>query len=638
MNLSRKVSAFLATLGMIFAGLVAGFFNPASAESTTITSFTNNSTITVEAASDVDISGRTLKAIPLGYYTSAVTKSDSTDTLDNVTVGKVDDTRDTAIRDALVAAGLVTQSGTSPNSTYTAAVTCQTSLDTNNYAAWVAGCLNDSTASPWAGKLRNFVTALDTALGESVSGAALTAVANEKNKQQVTGLQPGLYMILDRTATDNNASRSIPMVVGTGVKNGENTYYSKLGDNSQVLGTVEYKATDKPTFDKNILEDTKNTADNYTDDDKKKKNQVSIGDVVTFELSVTVPPTAGYSAYWLELGDTLSKGLTFKEFKTVTSGTTNLVEDTDYKVIGTGTNGAVAADAMGETKFRILLAPKPNGTDSDILQSEDMKTKFAAGSVVKVIYTATLNKDAVIEQTGNPNELTLTYSNNPNDTTKKKTTPPVETRTYTGQFSICKKDAGNKALPGAQFSLWNGTDTDAEAMKFVGSAGSYRPLSETDAAGTTSVTALDTNTDGCLKFTGLKTGDYTLKETKAPEGFSSTFLPTVTFTLTVTEPSTAAGNAYSAISEKSGDTNNLVELGSEKTVTVTPAVAAGEGTEAVDAVTTTVKDSAIVHNVRNIGELPKTGAAWLAIFAGGTVLFAAMGAALMFMGRRRTNS
>lgn len=566
----------------------------------------------------MDISNRTLTAVPLGYYETVTPAADSTDTLSTVTVTKVDATRDTAIRDALVTAGLLTKNGNQ----YTPAATarCQTVLDTNNYVSWAAKCLTDSTSSPWAGKLRDFVTALDTAMGATPGGTALTPVEGAKNKQKVTNLKPGLYVVFDRTSADGVA-RSIPMVIGTDVVADSNTY-TKL--NTQVLGTIEYKATDKPTFDKNILEDLNETPtpSDYTDDTKKKTNEVNIGDTVTFELSVTVPPTAGYSKFWLQLSDTLSEGLTFGEIKSVKSGTTDLVEGTDYKIVGTGNAGAVAAVGDGTTSFDIYFAPVADSepTESDILQT-GMTTKFAANSVIKVIYTATLNGDAIIESTGNPNEVTLTYSNNPNDTTKKKTTPPVTTRTYTGQFSICKVDMGGEKLTGAQFSLYRGDNANGAALAFTGSAGVYAlpPAGST----ATTVTTLDADTNGCIKFSGLKSDDYTIKETKAPSGYSSNFLPTVALTLTVTEPATAnSDNAYSSIAEKSGDTNNLVDLAAEKQVTVSSSS------------TVSVSDTANVKNVRNITELPKTGAAWLAIYAFGALVFAGCGTLLMFIGRR----
>jgi len=180
---------------------------------------------------------------------------------------------------------------------------------------------------------------------------------------------------------------------------------------------------------------------------------VSIGDTVNFELSGTIPSHAtDYDYYFFILNDTLSTGLTFdassvKVYKDSVAEGNLLTADTDYKLY-------TGDDADGKT-FQVAL------TDAISL----------AGKKIIVTYSATLNENAVIGETGNDNTFTITYSNNPNhnyDGDKKESTPgkpdstshsPVgetvekKTQTYTTGIEIRKVDQDGKVLTGAEFTI-----------------------------------------------------------------------------------------------------------------------------------------------------------------------------------------
>ena len=89
-----------------------------------------------------------------------------------------------------------------------------------------------------------------------------------------------------------------------------------------------------------------------------------------------------------------SKGLSFNGDVTITLGDTTLTKDTDYTVTAT-------ENADGTTSVEIVF-------------KNFIQYKNAEKRNITITYSATVNGQAVIGVAGNPNAVTLTYSNNPN--------------------------------------------------------------------------------------------------------------------------------------------------------------------------------------------------------------------------------
>lgn len=161
--------------------------------------------------------------------------------------------------------------------------------------------------------------------------------------------------------------------------------------------------------------------------DKEVDNpDVQVGQKVTFTVKGKVPDTTGYTTYKYEIKDTMSSGLTFN------STTAN------FSVKFGGSNISVAPVYSGNG-FTLTF---------DMTQYQAYK-----GQEITVTYQAVVNKDAVATLT--KNSATLTYSNDPSDSSKTETTPPVEKEVYTSKIVVDKYDAGNpgKKLSGASFIL-----------------------------------------------------------------------------------------------------------------------------------------------------------------------------------------
>ena len=340
--------------------------------------------------------------------------------------------------------------------------------------------------------------------------------------------------------------------------------------------------------------------------DGKKAEDFGIGDTVTYQLTSKVPDMTGYNSYTFKFSDTLSKGLDLKEVLSVKVGNTTL------KAGKTGTNTyALTYDKTS----RILTV-----TLNDFYNSYKNHT----GETITVVYTATLNKDAVLGMNPNTNKAVVEYSNNPS-TDKTGTSEPSTVDAHTFDFTIYKyylKDQNNKedkiALEKAEFELYKGntegTAADEQAKVNIVDEGNgvYRQATadEAKAADFTSAKIVS-DADGKVLVKGLDAGIYYLRETKAPEGYNKLLSDIKVVIKADYDVKTGKLTSYSVDYTYNGKTTN--------------------GTAITD------KDSHPVVAVENKtgAQLPSTGARTaLLLTLAGVVLFAFMAASSIYSKRR----
>lgn len=239
------------------------------------------------------------------------------------------------------------------------------------------------------------------------------------------------------------------------------------------------------------------------------KDTVSIGQVVKYTVTGSVPDTTGYDQYVYKIHDTLSNGLDFVN------------DATGTPVAGTSVNVTVAfkdATDASTAPTTATLSGENNRTMALNLSEWVRANQTNKGKKFTVTYYAKVNKNAVVTE---KNKAELEYGNKPGETT---TTKPSEVKTPTYHLDINKHIKGNKTsrLAGAKFSLYN-LESDAtngtNAIKVSGNNGNYVVDPDSDNTVFESVESIASEGYN-LRVNGLAEGTYYLVETKAPEGYN----------------------------------------------------------------------------------------------------------------------
>ena len=262
-----------------------------------------------------------------------------------------------------------------------------------------------------------------------------------------------------------------------------------------------------PTVEKKVKDIDDSEDSNILDNAWQDAADHDLGDAVPFKLTATLPSNAKYyTSYKIVFHDTLSAGLTFNA-----DSVKVLMYDTKHKAdVDTDLND-YAKDVTGY--FTVTPNDQTFTVGSDNVFAIDGVTKDTA---FVVYYEATLNENAVMGSTGNPNEVYLEYSNNPyGDGTGKTEEDKVIVFTY--QMIVNKVDSHGHELKGAGFTLYKKTLLNNE----------YVAIGE-ELYGGDMVT---------FTWTGLDDGDYKLVETHVPDGYNK--MDDIVFSISATHSETA---------------------------------------------------------------------------------------------------
>lgn len=433
---------------------------------------------------------------------------------------------------------------------------------------------------------------LQTALEQKKDDAIDYVKGNNENTEQETAESTGqvkfeslaldkLYLFAETDATGaknadtgdkvNITRVSVPFLVSL-------PFTGKDGNQLYDLKVYPKNATGQETIDKKIVEDGKEVTE----------TQANIGDKINYKVTYSVP-VSEYGLTKLVVTDTMGKGLTFD----------NIVEIKNRDQVVDNANN----------KNYEVSAPVASGKDTTITitftEAYLNTLKGPSTQSFTITYGATVNNDAVLGQTGNKNEVYVTYRNKGDN---EHNTDHKETKVFTYGIDLWKTGENNANLSNVEFTLTKGTGAvNAVPVKVKEVTDSNQKtfyVTDNSVASNT----VKTNAEGKIYIRGLEAGTYFLTETKTNAGYVLLKNPVI-IVIGQTNPKTGAASAT-----VDGKNTTMKE-------------------DSLNQGSATAEVPLTVVNHKGF-DLPATGGAGTALFTIAGIVIVAVAAALLFMRKK----
>lgn len=357
-------------------------------------------------------------------------------------------------------------------------------------------------ANPITPDTSNFTTAVQTYI-DANNIQPIEEIPDSETGKTVT-LPIGFYIIIETgTSGDSAKVSSKSMLVPL-------PFVDKKDETNELFWNFDLKIIpkDEPVnVDKSIIEDG----------EKENVSTNNVGDILTYQVDANIPHyDASTNTQMVKyiITDTLSKGLDFYREGDSENNIDIIVSNFsgESKTLKPGTL-QTHETTIGEAPYTYYSVE-----DGDYAVSYDGKTMtlvfdypdIKGYNNLQLNYQVRINEDAVIGVNGNPNKVDLEYTNN--NKTWETSKPGDETKSFVFGLKINKVDSGvdKQALQGAEFQLLRG---DKPIVTYTLDESGNRVLNSN--GGLTAVT----NENGVAYLLGIDEGTYTLKETKAPNGY-----------------------------------------------------------------------------------------------------------------------
>lgn len=287
-----------------------------------------------------------------------------------------------------------------------------------------------------------------------------------------------LFVTTDATTQDYNEAGSAPI-------------YLALGGS---VSTV-YEKSSVPTIDKEVLEDSTDTWGKVAD--------ANVLQALSYRLTGTLPTNYGaFAHYHYKFTDTLSDGLDLA-----------IPEGTDLASSLVVRIGERQAPIDGENLKATYANRVLTIEFSDLKSPCWEKYGITKDTVISVTYQAHLNASCRLGAPGNPNDVWLTYTDDPVSEGDGRTRE-VPVKVFAYKLRLTKTDGQTlEPLAGAVFSI-QVAESNADAT----SRGMYV---QADGSLANEAHRFETNDDGLIEVQGLDEGTYRICELASPDGYTA---------------------------------------------------------------------------------------------------------------------
>lgn len=342
-------------------------------------------------------------------------------------------------------------------------------------------------------------------------------------------------------------------------------FTGKDGKTVTDLKVYPKNSTGEDKIDKEIVEGT----------NEKVSTTANIGATINYKVTYEIP-VGENGLESLVVTDKMSKGLTFGNSVEVKNGTTTVAQENYTMDSPTDTDGITTITITFNKDYCETLG-------------QNTTQNFT------ITYTATLNDKAVLGQSGNTNDVFVTYKNTGDI---DRNTEHKNTKVFTYGIDLLKNGEGEKKLSGVTFALTDESDKEVYVAKKTPND-FYTPGGK--------LNEVTTDANGRIYIRGLKPGTYKLTETKTNAGYVLLKDPVVI----VIKDDNATGGAEAFVGSKPVTMQNDQKNSGSKTAEVPLTVVNSKGFD-----------------------LPVTGGRGIALFTIVGIAIVAAAGSLLFMRKR----
>ena len=361
----------------------------------------------------------------------------------------------------------------------------------------------------------------------NAGGGTAMPLTDTYGKTKAENLDLGLYLVVETkvpemvTSTCNPFFISLPMTSGDG--------------NGWIYDVTVYpkNLTGDPTLDKTLREskdDTgKHNGTSGITDGYAATGTASDGDIVDYQIISTLPSITSESTYLTAytFTDTLSKGITYNKNDVVLEF---FADAACTQRIATWREGerkftvTYSTADTGESKMTIEMTAeglKEINTSKAVYADASMVNSGYSDCTLRITYTATVSSsaDVVYGDSGNPNEVVLTWKRTSQDSYD---TLKDAAKVYTYGLELTKVFSDGKGdFSKVQFVMQNKTDGYYLKAKLDETAGIYYVTDHVaDKKDATRFIPVSGDGKGKIIVKGLEDDEYTITEIKTADGYT----------------------------------------------------------------------------------------------------------------------